>query len=87
MILNKGDQVRNACQAAAEAFRKLDKPEYSDIISRLEFCIGSYDFDQNPVGLFEHANVALQMLSEIKKTYPKKVSKKLLSELEKSSAD
>ena len=87
MILNKGDQVRNACQAAAETFRKLDKPEYSDIISRLEFCIGSYDFDQNPVGLFEHAKIALQMLSEIKKFSPRKISKKLLDDLEKSSVE
>jgi hypothetical protein len=86
MILNQGDQVRNACQAAAEAFRKLDKPDYSDIISRLEFCIGSYDFDQNPVGLFEHARIAHQMLSEIKKVSPRKISKKLLEDLEKSFA-
>jgi uncharacterized protein YutD len=86
MILNKGDQVRNACQAAAEAFRKLDKPEYSDIIARLDFCIGSYDFDQNPVGLFEHAKIAHQMLSDLKKTSPRKISKKLLDDLEKSLA-
>lgn len=84
MIIHKGDQVRNACQAAMEAFRKLDKNVYSDIISRLEFCIGSYDFDQNPVGLFEHAKLAHQMLSEVKKISPRKVSKKLLDDLEKS---
>jgi hypothetical protein len=87
MKLNKGDQVRNACQAAAEAFRKLNNPEYSDIISRLEFCIGSYDYDQNPVGLFEHAIIAHQMLSEVKKTSPRKISKKLLDDLVKFYAE
>ena len=87
MILNKGDQVRNVCQEAVETFRKLNKPDYSDIISRLEFCIGSYDFDQNPVGLFEHAKIALKMLDDVKKSSPRKVSKKLLDDLLKYSAD
>ena len=84
MTLNKGDQVRNACQAAVEAFRKLNDPEYTGIISRLDFCIGSYDFDQNPIGLFEHAKIAHQMLTEAKKASPRKISKKLLDDLEKS---
>ena len=86
MKLNQGDQVREACQAAADAFRKLDKPEYTEIISRLEFCIGSYDFDQNPIGLIQHAKIALQMLRELKKTNSRKISKKLLDDLEKSSS-
>ncbi len=87
MILNKGDRVRNVCQEAAEAFRKLNNPEFSDIISRLEFCIGSYDFDQNPVGLFEHAKIAQKMLDDVKKSNPRKVSKKLLDDLLKYSAE
>ena len=87
MILNRGDQVRNVCQEAAEVFRKISFSEYSDIISRLEFCIGSYDFDQNPVGLFEHAKIAYQMLNEIKTNHPRKVSKKLLDNLLKFSAE
>ena len=86
MKLNQSDQVREACRAAADAFRKLDKPEYTDIISRLEFCIGSYDFDQNPIGLIQHAKIALQMLKELKKTNSRKISKKLLDDLEKSSS-
>ena len=87
MILNKGDQVRNVCQEAAEAFRKLKSPEYSNIISRLEYCIGSYDFDQNPIGLFEHARIALQMLTELKRNSPRKVNKKLLDDLLKYSTE
>ena len=87
MILTKGDQVRNACQEAAETFRKLNNPEYSDIISRLEFCIGSYDFDQNPIGLFEHAKIAYKMLDDIKKSKPRKVNKKLLDDLLKYSTE
>ena len=85
MILTKGDQVRNVCQEAADAFRKLKNPDYSNIISRIEYCIGSYDFDQNPVGLFEHAQIALQLLSELKETSPRKVNKKLLDDLLKYS--
>jgi len=85
--IRKGNQVRNSCKAAAEAFKKLNKPEFSDIISKLDYCIASYDYDQNPVGLFELAEVSHQMLHEVKKNNPKKVSKKLLESLETSYAD
>jgi hypothetical protein len=81
----EGDKVRNACIAAINAFKKLNKPEYSEIIARLEYCIASYDFDQNPVGLFELAMVSHHLLSEVKKNYPKKISQKLLDSLEKSA--
>jgi hypothetical protein len=85
--ITESTKVRNACMAAVEAFKKLNKPEYSDLISKLEYCIASYDFDQNPVGLFEYAAIAHQMLSEVKKNSPRKVSKKLLDDLEKSIVD
>jgi hypothetical protein len=84
MNQNKGDHARDACQTAAAAFKKLNKPEYSDMISRLEFCINSYDYDQNPVGLFEHAKIAYQMFNNLNKTDSRKIGKKLLGDLEKS---
>lgn len=85
--LNEDITVRNACITAIEAFKKLNKPEYSDIIARLEYCIASYDFDQNPIGLFENAELAYQMLIDAKQKDPRKISKKLLDDLKKSFSD
>ena len=86
MNQHKGDDAREACKTSAETFKKLNKPEYSDIISRLEFCINSYDYDQNPVGLFEYAKIAHQMFNNMNITNSKKINKKLLRDLEKSWA-
>jgi len=83
--ITKGDRARNACKEARDILKKLNKPEYSEIIARIEYCMASYDFDQNPVGLFELAMVSHHMLSEEKKNNPKKISQKLLDSLEKSA--
>ncbi len=81
---SKSDRLRDACELAAQAFRKLNHNDFKEIISKLEFCIGSYNFDKNPAGLVEYGYKALTMLKEIKKNYPRKVSKTLLSSLEDS---
>lgn len=80
----KSERLRDACLLAVQAFRKLNHTEFDDIISKLEFCIGSFDFDKNPSGLVEYGYKALGMLKEIKRTYPRKVSKKVLTDLENS---
>jgi len=78
----KSERLRDACEHAVNTFRKLNHPDFSDIISKLEFCIGSYNFDKNPAGLVEFGRIALSMLKEVKKAYPRKVSKEFLSTLE-----
>jgi hypothetical protein len=80
----KSERLRDACEQAVQAFKKFNDSDFDDIISKLEFCIGSYNFDQNPSGLVEFGYKALDMLKEIKKTHPRKVSKDLLSALEDS---
>jgi len=54
-------------------FEKSEDPKYSEIQSKLEFVVGSYNFDKNPVGLYEIGNIALKVLKDIKKKDPKKV--------------
>ena len=76
--------LRNACEETANFFKKLGNSEYSEIKSKLDFVVGSYDFDKNPVGLYEIGQQALEILKEIKAKSPKKVSKQLLSSLEES---
>ena len=80
----KGDRLRDACQEAILAFKKINQPEFADIISKLDFCIGSYNFDKNPVGLVEYGHLALELLKEVKKHHPRKVSQVLIKKLEDS---
>jgi len=78
----KSDKLKNACKAALLAFQKLGNSEYEDIKSKLEFVIGSYEFDKNPVGLYEIGEKALKILNEVKKKDPKKITKKVITDLE-----
>ena len=81
---NKSEKLRDACQLALSTFTKIKNPVFNEIIAKLEFVIGSYDYDKNPVGLIEFGKVALEMLKEIKKESPKKFSKDVITKLEES---
>ncbi len=81
---NQNNKLRDACFEAFLFFKKLGEPENSEIQSKLEFVVGSYDFDNNPIGLYEIGNNALIVLKEIKKKYPKKANKKVIDDLEAS---
>jgi len=76
--------LRKACEETAQFFRKLDNSEFSEIKSKLDFVVGSYDFDKNPVGLYEIGQQALNILKDIKAKSPRKVSKQLVSNLEEN---
>jgi len=80
---NQDENLRNACHAAFEFFQKQGDPNYANVQSKLEYVVGSFDYDKNPVGLFEIGAVALKDLKEIKKKSPRKVAKKLMDDLEK----
>lgn len=82
----KTEKFRNACEAASQVFAKLNKDEFADIQSKLEYCIGSYDHDKNPSGLIEYGRVALEELKAFKAQNPRKVNKKIIADLEKSLA-
>jgi hypothetical protein len=82
----KSEKLRDACDLAAQTFRKINHSDYSEIVSKLEFCIGSYNFDKNPAGLFEFGYQALGMLKEIKKKNTRKVNKAVITALEESLA-
>ena len=80
----KSEKLRDACELAAQTFRKINILIFMKLVSKLEFCIGSYNFDKNPAGLFEYGYKALGMLKEIKKKNPRKVTKDVISALEES---
>lgn len=50
--------------------------------SDLEWCLGSYRFDQNPSGLYQMAERALTVLTDEKNKKTKGVTTKLIGDLE-----
>lgn len=79
----KNDVLRSVCAEAVQAFKKLKRDEFADLQSKLEYCIGSYDFDKNPEGLIEYGKIALNELKAFKAKNPRKVNKKVINNLEK----
>ncbi len=77
-------KIEKACQAALDKFQKINLTKYADITSKLEYVLGSYRYDGNPVGLYEIGAVALKDLKKYKKEKPRLVPKKLIDDLEKA---
>ena len=80
----QNNQLRNACHEAALFLKKLGDSKHHDLRAKLDFVVGSYDFDKNPVGLYEIGAKALNILKDIKAKNPRKVSKTLVTNLEES---
>jgi len=76
------DRIEKACEEAKEKLEKLDIEE--KVVSELEFVLGSYRHDGNPVGLYEIGEKALKALSKYKDKNPRAVSKKLIESLDKA---
>ena len=82
--LKNNEKLKKSCGDAVSTLEKLNLEQFQDTLGRLKWCIGSYEFDKNPVGLNELGQVALEDLKEFKKENPRKVTKKVIEGLEKS---
>jgi hypothetical protein len=80
----ENENLKKACIESIEAIDKLETDELQELRSKLEFVVGSYEFDKNPVGLQEVGSDALEQFSSFKKKNPRKIAKKVLDGLEKS---
>jgi hypothetical protein len=80
------ENFRNACEAATQVLARLNTKQFADLQQKLEYCIGSYDHDKNPSGLIEYGGVALKELKAFKEKNPRKVSLKVITDLEKNLA-
>jgi len=78
------EKLREGCENALNAFAKLDDNQFSDICSRLEYVIGSYNNDKNPVGLHEYAAIASTNMKAYKKKNPRKINKKVIDGLDRA---
>ena len=78
------EKLKQSCEEAIVAFQKLNDEKFTDIQSKLEWCIGSYAFDKNPAGLHEYGSKSLDTLKTVKAEQPRKVTKKVIDNLEKA---
>ena len=83
---SKNTQLTKSSQMAVDTFRKLKIEDHRNIISKLEWCMGSYQNDGNPEGLIALNAQSLEILKDIKKAHPRKVNKKVIERLEKAIA-
>ncbi len=77
-------KIEKACINALEKIRQIGRDDFNEVQSKLEYVIGSYQYDHNPVGLYEVGAMALNKLKGAKTEKPKLITKKLLDELEKA---
>ena len=74
--------AEKACVDAKTKLEKLGIEE--NIQAELAWVVGSYNYDKNPVGLYEIGNKALVALKAYKDEKPRLVSKKFIADLEKA---
>jgi hypothetical protein len=71
-------------QINEETLRKLTELGIEEQLQRdIEWCLGSYRSDQNPVGLYETARRALAVFQAEKEKKTKGITAKLISDLER----
>jgi TfoX/Sxy family transcriptional regulator of competence genes len=80
--MSNNQKLEKACKDALAQFEKLGDEQFYDIRSKLEFVLGSYGFDGNPVGLHEYAKKSSDILKKYKQKQPRKVSQKLLESID-----
>jgi len=76
------EKIEKACVEAREKLAQLGIEE--KIQAELDWVLGSFRNDQNPVGLFEIGQKAFEALTKYKAEKPKAVTKKLMDDLEKA---
>ena len=78
------ERLKKSCEDALVAFGKLKNEKHSEIQANLEWCLGSYNNDKNPVGIYKYGAESLETLKRVKVKQPRKVAKKVIDGLEKA---
>lgn len=81
-MASSNDKIVKACEEAKDKLASLGIEE--QLVSELEWCLGSYAHDGKPDGLLIKSKEALKALEKFKKDNPRKVAKKLLDDLTKA---
>lgn len=76
--------VKNLEKTVLSTLEKLEKLKLDEKLqAELTWCLGSYEYDQNPTGLIEKSGMALELLKAKRAESARAVSKKLIDDLEK----
>ncbi len=76
--------VKNLEKTVVSTLEKLEKLKLDEKLhAELSWCLNSYKFDNNPIGVVEKSGKALQLLKAKRDENSKAVSKKLIEDLEK----
>ncbi|MFY0608573.1 MAG: hypothetical protein JXR10_17785 [Cyclobacteriaceae bacterium] len=75
-------KIKSSLIAAKDKLNTLSIEE--QLVSEIEWCLGSFANDQNPEGLYQKAEEAVVALDKFKKDNPRKVSKKIIDDLSKA---
>jgi hypothetical protein len=78
----KSVSIEQACKGALEQLQSLNIEH--GLQADLGWCLGSYQNDGNPVGLYEMGARALKVFNEVKTTNSKAIPARLISDLEKA---
>lgn len=76
------DSLKKVSQETLKKLTSLDANK--QLQADIEWCLGSYDYDKNPSGLYETAKRALVYFQEEKIKNPKAIPAKLITDLEKA---
>ena len=83
----KADGPLMIVKASEEALKKLRTLQIEQGLQNdIQWCLGSYAYDKNPVGLFEMGARALKVFKDLKSINPKSVPATLVKNLEKALA-
>ncbi|WP_089239489.1 hypothetical protein [Belliella buryatensis] len=75
---------KNLVKTVQSTLEKLGKLKLDQQLQEeLTWCLGSYEYDQNPVGVIEKSSKALELLKSKREEHARAVSKKLIEDLEK----
>lgn len=78
----KANLIEKVNKEALEKLKSINGNE--QLQADIEWCLGSYSYDKNPVGLYEMARRALKVFQEEKSKNSRAVPAKLISDLEKA---
>lgn len=78
-------RIESACIDALEKLKSLGL--HQQLQNDIEWCLGSYRADGNPVGLYEMAERALAVFQEEKSRKTKGITAKHITDIEKALAE
>ena len=80
--ISANQQIEKACETALNKLKGLNLE--IPLQAEIQWCLGSYRQDRNPVGLYQMANRALKVFKAEQDKKTKGITAKLIGDLEKA---